>query len=200
MNIYAKYLFGLTAAFFSASALSATLVIENGNLKGADNIVFDGYTASVRFVEGTCASLFGGCDDGNDIIFDSLTDTQDDAYNLGVAANFALQEQVFAANPLYDSNPILTYGCDAGAIQWCGIITPVHVRGTGTVATVNYQNQPDNLVDSIGISGVDVNGFDSGDWYYLTYASWTLVPVPASVWLFGSGLIGLIGIARRKKS
>jgi hypothetical protein len=28
----------------------------------------------------------------------------------------------------------------------------------------------------------------------------TVVPVPAAVWLFGSGLIGLIGIARRKKS
>jgi hypothetical protein len=26
------------------------------------------------------------------------------------------------------------------------------------------------------------------------------VPVPAAVWLFGSGLIGLIGISRRKKS
>ena len=26
------------------------------------------------------------------------------------------------------------------------------------------------------------------------------VPIPASIWLFGSGLIGLIGIARRKKS
>ena len=25
------------------------------------------------------------------------------------------------------------------------------------------------------------------------------VPVPAAVWLFGSGLIGLIGVARRKK-
>jgi len=28
----------------------------------------------------------------------------------------------------------------------------------------------------------------------------TLVPLPASVWLFGSGLLGLIGIARRKKA
>ena len=27
----------------------------------------------------------------------------------------------------------------------------------------------------------------------------TVVPVPAAVWLFGSGLLGLIGIARRKK-
>ncbi|MBE9560823.1 MAG: VPLPA-CTERM sorting domain-containing protein [Proteobacteria bacterium] len=28
----------------------------------------------------------------------------------------------------------------------------------------------------------------------------TVVPIPAAIWLFGSGLIGLIGIARRKKS
>ena len=28
----------------------------------------------------------------------------------------------------------------------------------------------------------------------------TVVPVPAAVWLFGSGLIGLVGVARRKKS
>jgi len=26
----------------------------------------------------------------------------------------------------------------------------------------------------------------------------TVIPVPAAVWLFGSGLLGLIGIARRK--
>jgi hypothetical protein len=26
------------------------------------------------------------------------------------------------------------------------------------------------------------------------------VPVPAAVWLFGSGLLGLVGVARRKKS
>ncbi|MGB7934539.1 MAG: PEP-CTERM sorting domain-containing protein [Gammaproteobacteria bacterium] len=26
------------------------------------------------------------------------------------------------------------------------------------------------------------------------------IPVPATVWLFGSGLLGLIGISRRKKT
>ena len=30
-------------------------------------------------------------------------------------------------------------------------------------------------------------------------SSATLVPVPAAVWLFGSGLLGLVGMARRKK-
>ena len=28
--------------------------------------------------------------------------------------------------------------------------------------------------------------------------TWTLVPVPPAVWLFGSGLLGLIGLAKRK--
>ncbi|MEA3242882.1 MAG: VPLPA-CTERM sorting domain-containing protein [Pseudomonadota bacterium] len=26
----------------------------------------------------------------------------------------------------------------------------------------------------------------------------SVVPIPAAVWLFGSGLLGLVGIARRK--
>ncbi len=34
----------------------------------------------------------------------------------------------------------------------------------------------------------------------LTVTSLSAVPVPAAVWLFGSGLIGLIGVARRKKA
>ena len=34
----------------------------------------------------------------------------------------------------------------------------------------------------------------------VTLGTLTAVPIPAAVWLFGSGLIGLIGVARRKKS
>ena len=34
----------------------------------------------------------------------------------------------------------------------------------------------------------------------LVPANLTVVPVPAAVWLFGSGLLGLVGIARRKKA
>ena len=30
--------------------------------------------------------------------------------------------------------------------------------------------------------------------------AFTVVPIPSAIWLFGSGLIGLIGIARRKKA
>ena len=35
---------------------------------------------------------------------------------------------------------------------------------------------------------------------YSNPGSWSVVPIPAAIWLFGSGLIGLVGVARRKKS
>ncbi len=34
----------------------------------------------------------------------------------------------------------------------------------------------------------------------LTYAAPSTVPVPAAVWLFGSGLLGLVSVARRRKA
>lgn len=43
----------------------------------------------------------------------------------------------------------------------------------------------------------DAFGFD--DTWYLSQ-SYKVVPIPPAVWLFGSGLLGLIGFARRKKS
>jgi hypothetical protein len=46
-------------------------------------------------------------------------------------------------------------------------------------------------------TGLNVN-FDIGSGNSLTVLNVSSVPVPAAVWLFGSGLLGLIGIARRK--
>lgn len=46
--------------------------------------------------------------------------------------------------------------------------------------------------------GIHVQGF--GDGGSESFVNTTVVPVPAAVWLFGSGLIGLIGVARRKKA
>ena len=46
------------------------------------------------------------------------------------------------------------------------------------------------------------NALGTGDADYddmLVRAEFSAVPVPAAVWLFGSGLLGLIGIARRRK-
>ena len=55
-----------------------------------------------------------------------------------------------------------------------------------------------------GLDASNTNPLDAGwTYYYHDVGSYlvrtTVVPVPAAVWLFGSGLIGLIGVARRKK-
>lgn len=44
--------------------------------------------------------------------------------------------------------------------------------------------------------GIHVIAFDSGGSESFVN---TLVPVPAAVWLFGSGLLGLVGVARRRR-
>ena len=78
--------------------------------------------------------------------------------------------------------------------------------------------------DTTGYFGFtfDINGNSHWGWLYadrttgLTIERWgwesdantqinagygtTVIPVPAAVWLFGSGLLGLVGVARRKRS
>ena len=51
-------------------------------------------------------------------------------------------------------------------------------------------------VGQVAFAGVDAaTGLNDGLGFELINT--TVVPVPAAVWLFGSGLIGLIGLARR---
>ena len=67
----------------------------------------------------------------------------------------------------------------------------------------------DLLAFSSYLDGADtlrIETLSSGDGWALDYSMLTLsddvssVPVPAAVWLFGSGLIGLLGYGKRKKT
>lgn len=211
MEIYKRVLGVFLTLVLSTSAYSATLVIEDGQLVGADGITFDGYTGSVKFVDGSCVDIFNGCDEPSDIVFETLTSTNTEARDLALSANTALLAQVFDANPLYDINIELTFGCEEGtfvASNFCGILTPYDYTANNSVVTVSLTNRDDN-------SGLDVVAFGQG--YAATdstiplnpdapdrlvYATWTVtpVPLPAAVWLFATGLLGLIGVARRKKA
>ena len=57
-----------------------------------------------------------------------------------------------------------------------------------------YFDSAGTSIDS-GDDNINTN-YVTGTWTNYTVSS---VPVPAAVWLFGSGLLGLVGVARRKR-
>ena len=68
-------------------------------------------------------------------------------------------------------------------------------EGDKTYCLTTGVAHPATCIDSIGASaGRELLTLSSTN---VTVAS-TVVPVPAAVWLFGSGLIGLVGVSRRK--
>ena len=88
------------------------------------------------------------------------------------------------SNALYNGD---TFQSSIYCVYVVGVICPTDTvtgsyDGTSFSMTRNYfSGYPDDFSYSIVINGTV-----------------SAVPVPAAVWLFGSGLIGLIGIARRK--
>ena len=71
--------------------------------------------------------------------------------------------------------------------------------GTGT-SQINFDN-PSNPYPSISFTDTFIGtAFDTNELFMGFNYSIAAIPIPPSVWLFGSGLLGLIGIARRKKA
>ena len=103
-------------------------------------------------------------------------------------------------NPLNDSAAadLLAF---LGCTQFCGT---VNATGRGFADWDGTQTvRPNYHTSGLGAGAATVSLFttnkdllDATAGHFLIRAS--VVPVPAAVWLFGSGLIGLIGVARRK--
>jgi len=84
------------------------------------------------------------------------------------------------------------YTCFSGVEMWYDSTgNPVAVHQGATAGFNSDIVNPDVTNNSLGNSS-----FGS----YLVRPAVSTVPIPATVWLFGSGLIGLVGFARRKKA
>jgi len=94
-----------TVATFSGIAAPTLLVNESGVLTGAKNVLVDDRRYGVEFVDGTCASLYRGCDDDGDFGLSNVEEAN--------AAFAALLETVFVDSSLgsFGSRLDLVRGC-----------------------------------------------------------------------------------------
>ena len=171
----------LAVTSFNASAASFVYDIDS-NITGIAGLDIDGTTWDMTLHEGT---------------FDDLLSAQPDnaLYTESFAQSAALALILFTNSvpePVYGD----FIGCASG-LNNCFLSTAYAFNGT------HY----DTWNDSVKPGGDGLVG--SHSYYQNIYpeaslATWELsnisaVPVPAAVWLFSSGLLGLVGVAKRKK-
>jgi hypothetical protein len=136
--------------------------------------------------------------DDSGILTETLVGTVDaSALNLGIANvtttnvfNGTIAGGVFTAN----SGTSTVTSC-VSALSGCALLS-VGVATTLTTATGSISLAGGgSLVGTVTASGITLTATDT-----LTPVAAPAVPVPAAAWLFGSGLLGLAGVTRRRRA
>ena len=96
----------------------------------------------------------------------------------------------------------LTLDLSNFAIIWNGGNVPQNPNpASATNPTITYDGTTFTAEWSSLIAGSPGGAFDgkTGNWVMQGTVSTSAVPIPAAVWLFGSGVMGLAGVARRRR-
>jgi hypothetical protein len=178
----------------SKAQASPILIVDNGQLLGANNIDINGSIFDVRFIDGVCADLFGGVCSRSNFTFQTQAD--------GISAAAAIVDQIFnsVAGSPFDIDPELIFGC-TNTIS-CQILIPINIfpglllnsavvgnsngPGAGAGATTNIRTG-----DSLALDARRV--FAS-----FTPSLSTSVPEPSVIVMLLGGILGL-GVLRRKQ-
>lgn len=175
-------------AAWSAGSGAATLQTDgSGKLTGATGVTVNGTSYDVAFLDGTCATIFGGCTSSANFAFNTEA--------AATAAGQALLDQVLLGT--YDDNPNLTTGCTSAFS--CTAFIPYALDGSSlyVVLAENCGADAEDCTDNVS-SDIIFKGFDSGLNSVATYARFTAstsgaVPEPRTwaMMLLGLGLSGL---------
>ena len=213
-----------TAASYDATAeLTLTLVSVTDTtgadwLQGGWNVNAEGFLESESAVSFDAATASNGWDivpfTALDV-GDSITQT---ASASGTATNGFAESDVFTALDIFVANELqelLTFTFDfslttdaattaAGGSANANALVDVWNPGIVDILSDVAASGDETLSCLEGCSGlfsIDLaNGFEYIEGFIDASGGADAVPVPAAVWLFGSGLLGLIGVARRRKA
>lgn len=198
IDIQSAAVAAIACAVSSIAAAAPTLVVQDGVLIGARNVLVTGHEYDVDLIDGTCSSAYGQC-----ALYDFAFN-----YENAVAASWALLESVFVDSSAgnFDSEPFRIRGCVHEPLNFgyaCMAFTPAYFERDGVITSAVAINQPapSQFTDWVvsGQSGVDA---DLAPYVTSTWAVWrpsaatTPVPEPNSWMLLLSG-VGLVALNRR---
>jgi hypothetical protein len=176
---------------FVCNAYALSLVVDsNGILTGATGVSVQGVSYDLKFMEGTCATVFGLCDGA---YLDLATQSS------ALAAASALIDQVLVNDPTlgyaFDTNPALTRGCVFEPNCWFQI--PYGVVGSNLLIA-QAMNQSGNDPDIYQVFNSPFpTSYDSSQDINGTFARFTRVPKPSTFTLMVMGMVLLAGVAVR---
>jgi len=177
-------LFSIFFLVYSISGHASTLAWSGDSIIGVNGIVIGNNTYDAYFDERSCESIFSPCTSDSDFQFSS---TEASLATMALQTVFDLQGSSF--------DPLKINGIDQ-CLGACYVAVPYKVDVSFnriTSAALNVLQTPTSLT-SIQSFGTNV---EFSNMAFVTFTP-AAVTIPASGWLFGAGLLGLLGMTRRK--
>nr|WP_320193579.1 PEP-CTERM sorting domain-containing protein [uncultured Desulfobacter sp.] len=193
----------LVGVFYSYAAATTLEIDEStGLLTGATDVLVNGSSYNVEFVEGTAEDLFRDSEGNWAFSFASQTEAWE--------ASSALLAQVFQNTEEgdFDDDPTLTYGSAEDSLYNYLLVFTTYGLSTnyeGYVSGVYAQNGAKEKLDFVNATPIPATN-DTTTKDSAVYAIWTPAvssaptptPEPSSILLFVAGLIGFAGMNRKK--
>lgn len=202
------------------SALLAAGLLATSQMASAITYILDNSNTEGSWPDGTAYAFVTLTQNGFNV--DVTVDANDAAFQPPTLPNYGIQ--AFAFNDL--SNSLVTSDIDLSGLptDWVAGVPPagssdgfgmfdVELSTTGSsrqdplmftvknTTVANFSDQSSKGIwFAVHITDIEGDGVTSA-WFAGGDGNEppsSVVPVPAAVWLFGSGLIGMIGVARRK--